>query len=50
MRSRNYYRLRLAVRVGFWLALAGLVYLVSGFLWWTGSGYCPGSMSSCVGL
>lgn len=50
MRSRNYYRVRLAVRVGFWLALAGLVYLISGFIWWDGAGYCPGSMSSCVGL
>jgi len=50
MRSRNYYRLRLAVRLAFWLAIAGVVYLVSGFVWWTDKGICLGSMVKCVGL
>ena len=50
MRSRNYYRVRLAVRIGFWLSLAALVYLVSGYVWWTEKGICLDSMVNCVGL
>jgi hypothetical protein len=30
------------------LLIAGLIWL-SGNLWWTGTGYCPGSMSECLG-
>jgi len=50
MRSATYYRVRLAVRVLFWLSVAGLIYFVSGFLWWTGSGVCVGRMVNCVGI
>jgi len=50
MRSRNYYRLRLTVRLAFWLVVAGLIYLVSGYIWWTDTGICLGSMTGCVGL
>ena len=34
------------------LILAGVVFLVwvAGFVWWTDSGICFGSMTSCVGL
>jgi hypothetical protein len=28
------------------LLIAGLIW-ISGHLWWTGTGYCPGSMSEC---
>lgn len=50
MRSRTYYRIRLAVRVLFWLSVAGAVYFISGFVWWTGEEICLGTMSSCVTL
>ena len=50
MRSRTYYRVRLAVRVVFWLSVAGAVYLLSGFVWWTGEGICLGRMVNCVGI
>jgi hypothetical protein len=49
MRSRSYYRVRLAVRIAFWLALVAFILWIAGNLWWTGEGYCVGSMSKCLG-
>lgn len=47
MRSRNYYRIRFAVRVLFWGSLiAGILFAV-GNLWWVGDHYCWGSMTEC---
>jgi len=49
MRSRNYYRVRLAVRLALGLALLALIVWIAGNVWWTGDGYCIGSMSKCLG-
>lgn len=48
MRSRNYYRLRFAVRLLFWAGVAVAFYLISSRLWWDGSGYCWGDALTCV--
>lgn len=42
------YRRRWAYLIGGLALLAAIVYL-SGRLWWTGSGYCLGSMVECMG-
>jgi len=39
---------RVVVALAILLALAGAV-MVSANLWWTGSGYCWGSLNSCMG-
>jgi hypothetical protein len=48
MKSPNYYRVRFAVRVLFWGSLVAGLLWVAGSVWWTGSGYCFGSMVECV--
>jgi hypothetical protein len=47
MRSRTYYRIRLGVRVLFWLSVAALFWLISTRLWYTPGGYCVGDLISC---
>jgi hypothetical protein len=47
MRSRNYYRVRLAVRLALGLALVAVIVWISARVWWTGTGYCIGTMASC---
>jgi hypothetical protein len=49
VRSRNYYRVRLAVRLALALALLALILWIAGYVWWTGEGYCIGSMTKCLG-
>lgn len=46
--SSPIYRRRWAYLIGGLALFAGIVYL-SGRLWWTGSGYCLGSMIECMG-
>jgi len=45
--SKNYYRVRLLVRIAFWSALVIGIYVISTHLWWTGNGYCFGDMITC---
>jgi hypothetical protein len=49
MRSRNYYRVRLAVRLTLALALLALIVWIAGNLWWTGDDYCVGTLVECLG-
>lgn len=49
MRSRNYYRVRLAVRLSLALALLALILWVAGNVWWTGQGWCLDTMANCLG-
>ncbi len=47
MRRPIYYRIRLGVRVLFWLGVAGLFWFISARLWYTPAGYCIGDLISC---
>lgn len=48
MRSRTYYRVRLAVRLALALSLIALIVWISGHVWYVpGKGYCIGTMLEC---
>ena len=47
MKSKNYYRLRFATRLLFWIGLGVIIYLISTRLWWDGTGYCVGTIERC---
>jgi|FreactcultureFD7_1027221.scaffolds.fasta_scaffold01332_3 hypothetical protein len=50
MRTKNYYRIRLLVRIAFWSTLLiGITYIV-GHINWVGDHYCWGSFDKCYGL
>ena len=31
-------------------ALLALIYALTALVWWTGSGYCLGTMAGCIGI
>jgi hypothetical protein len=47
MRSPIYYKVRMAVRVGFWLSLLAGLYLIATHIWWVDGGYCIGNLEVC---
>jgi hypothetical protein len=47
MRSKTYYQVRKIVRAAFWLSLLAGLYLISTRFWWTGGGWCVGSLEVC---
>ncbi len=47
MKSKNYYRVRLLVRIAFWTALALAIWFIATSVWWVEGGYCIGSMDAC---
>jgi len=48
MRLNRRGRIVRAILIGAGLALA--LWLISGYIWFTGEGYCVGSMAKCIGL
>ena len=46
MRKPNYLLRRLMVGA----CVVAFIYLVTGYIWWTGESFCIGSMTSCVKL
>lgn len=42
--------IKLAKRILLAVIITALVLFITGFLWWTGEGYCVGTMAKCVGL
>lgn len=52
MKSKNYYRVRLLVRIAFWtalsVALALAIWFVATSVWYVEGGYCIGSMDACT--
>jgi len=47
MKSPNYYRVRTLARVVFWLAVLAVLYIIATQIWWTGGGYCFGTIEEC---
>jgi hypothetical protein len=47
MRSKTYYRVRRIVRIAFWLSLLAGLYLISTRFWWSGGGWCVGTLEVC---
>ena len=45
MRKPNYTLRRIVVGA----LVFAFIYLLAGYLWWTGQGFCIGSMAKCVG-
>jgi hypothetical protein len=45
MRKPNYTLRRIVVGA----LVFAVIYLIAGYLWWTGQGFCIGSMTECVG-
>ena len=46
MRNPNYLLRRLVAL----FCVVAFIYLVTGYIWWTGESFCIGSMTSCVKL
>jgi hypothetical protein len=47
MRSKTYYRVRTAVRILFWSALAVGTYYLATHINWVGDHYCFGTIDQC---